>query len=46
MFLVVRTLRKTVQEPLRKLGDITEQLERLESSLPVLASGVSDISGI
>ena len=29
-----------------KLGDIKEPLERLESPLPVLAWGVSAISGI
>ena len=36
MFLVVRTPRKTVGPVSdKKLGDIKERLERLESSLPV-----------
>ena len=44
MFLVVRTPYKTVGPVSQKLGDIKEQLERLESPLPLLAWGVYAIS--
>ena len=46
MFLVARTPRKTVGPVSHNGGDIKELLERRESPLPVLAWGVSAISGI